>query len=241
MVSPTVVLPGTQIPPSSFPSASSNKALALGPGLRAIQSTTIESVTAGALHSDSRKHAIWVETTGGRYQPSVGDLVVATVHHSAADVFHCIVTPHTPFAILGQLAFEGATKKTRPNLTAGSLVYARVSKVEKWGDVELECFNSATGKSEGMGPLKGGTVFEVSSGFARRLIMGGGKGGVVVLEDLGEKLRFEVAVGRNGQVWVDAGGIKETIAVGQVLKQVDEEDLNVEQQQKLVRKVLKDV
>ncbi|KAF4549291.1 FAD linked oxidase-like protein [Elsinoe fawcettii] len=240
MSAPQVVLPGTAIPPSSYPTSNSNKALSLGPGLRAIQSSTIHTITAGALHSDTRKNALWIEPTGGRYQPSVGDLVVATIHHSAADVFHCIITPHTPFALLGQLAFEGATKKTRPNLAAGALIYARVSNVEKWGDVELECFNSATGKSDGLGPLKGGTTFEVSSSFARRLMMGGGKGGVVVLEELGEKLRFEVAVGRNGVVWVDAGGVKETIGVGNILRDVDEQGLTVEQQQKLVKKVLKD-
>ncbi|PNS15975.1 hypothetical protein CAC42_4376 [Sphaceloma murrayae] len=241
MAASQVVLPGTSIPAASYPAATSSKPLALGPGLRAVRSTQIHSVTAGALHSDARKNALWIEPTGGRYLPSVGDLVVATVHHSAAEVFHCMVTPHTPFALLGQLSFEGATKKTRPNLSAGALVYARVSKVEKWGDVELECFNSTTGKSEGMGPLKGGTVFDVSTSFARRLMMGGGKGGVVVLEDLGEKMRFEVAVGRNGVVWIDAGGVKETIAVGRALKEVDEMGLNVEQQQKLVKKVLKDV
>lgn len=236
-----VLLPGSIIPPTSFPNPSSTKPLAIGPGLRPIATDEVQSNIAGTLTSDPRKNALWIEQTGGRYLPSVGDLIVATVHHSSAETFNCIITPHTPFALLGQLSFEGATKKTRPNLAAGALVYGRISKVEKGGDVELECFNSATGKADGMGPLKGGMVFDISVGFSRRLMMSAAKGGVVLLEEFGEKVRFEVAIGRNGKVWIDAGGVKETLAVGRALREADAGILGVEQQKKLVKQVLKDV
>lgn len=178
--------------------------------------------------------------------PSIGDLVVAQVHHSTFDSFACSLTPHTPYAILGQLAFEGASKKTRPNLKAGDLVYARVSKASKWEDTELECFNAFNGKSEGMGPLKGGMVFHVSPSFARRLMMGTDqegniKGGIVVLEEIGQKIRFEVAVGRNGKVWVDSGKVMETLAVGRLLVRADEEKWDVANQRKAVNKALREL
>lgn len=135
-------------------------------------------------------------------------------------------------------------------LNAGDVVYARVSKASKWEDVEIECVNSNTGKAEGMGPLSGGMVFDVSPQFARRLMMGtekkdgGGRrsvGGVVVLEEVGEKLRFEVAVGRNGRVWVDSGSVKETVAIGRLLKEADEGGLGVEDQRRAVKRVLKEL
>lgn len=92
-----------------------------------------------------------------------------------------------------------------------------------------------------MGELKGGTVFNVSLGMARRLLMKKQReeGGVSVLELLAEKMAFEVAVGRNGRVWVDAeGGVRETLAVGRALVETDEGVLDGEGQRKLVRRLL---
>ena len=188
----TILLPGEPVPAEALPK-SKKGTLTLGPGLRHIPPTSITATTLGSVSVDNKKSAVWLEGTNGRYQPSTGDLVIAQVHHSSTDVFHCALTPQTPHALLGQLAFEGASKKTRPQLISGDLVYARVSRAVKGEDVELEGFNSATGKSEGMGQLKGGMVFEVSPAFARRLMMGK-KGGVGILEGVGEKIRFEVAV-----------------------------------------------
>jgi len=239
MATSILVMPGDQISADMLPDSNTSKTLTLGPGLRHLPPSTITASRAGELCTDGRKNALWVESTGGRYIPSTGDLVIATVHHSSVDTYHCAITSHTPFALLGQLSFEGATRKTRPILAPGHLVYARVSKADKWSDVEVECFNANTGKSEGLGPLKDGMLFEVSLGIARRLMMGGVKGGVVILDEFGEKIRFEVAVGRNGKVWVNAATIKETIAIGKALQETDSKALGIEDQKKLVRKVLK--
>jgi exosome complex component RRP40 len=154
-------------------------------------------------------------------------------------MYTCQITPHAPAAILPHLAFEGATKKTRPQLHTGDLVYARVSAAPKHADVELECFNTSTGKSEGLGPLKGGMCWDINSEFARR-IMRGKKGGIVVLDLLSERLQFELAVGRNGRVWVDGGDdVRVTLCVGRALVQVDEEELDEGKQRELAKKVLR--
>lgn len=94
-----------------------------------------------------------------------------------------------------------------------------------------------------MGELKGGMVFDVSMGMARRLLMAKQRedGGVAVLEEIAEKVAFEVAVGRNGKVWVKSGGVKETILVGKTLQEADVQGLTVEEQVKLVRKMIKHV
>lgn len=239
MAEPIIVLPGQDLLPYQLPQSTTSRTLTLGPGLRFTPPSTITTTIAGELCSDSRKNALWIESlNSGRYLPSVGDLVIATVHHSSTDTYHCSLTPHTPLALLGQLSFEGATKKTRPQLGSGALVYARVSKADKWSDVEIECVNPSTGKSDGMGPLKGGMLFDVTNSFARRLMMGAGKGGVVLLEEIGDKVRFEVAVGRNGRVWVDAGSVGEVVKIGSLLKDADERGLDVPAQKKLVKKVL---
>ncbi|GAM82707.1 hypothetical protein ANO11243_006910 [Dothideomycetidae sp. 11243] len=235
----SVLLPGTPIPASSITTTSS-RPLALGPGLRLLASETLVATTAGSLSLDARKNALWLTPpSGGRYTPSVGDLVVATVARSAAESYNCTIVPHTPPAVLGQLSFEGATRKTRPQLSSGALVYARVARVEKGGEVEIECVDASTGKASGLGPLKGGVVVDVSPAFARRLMLGS-KGGVVVLEELGAKVGFEIAIGRNGRVWVDAGGVRETMRVVRVIRRTEEEGLDVRAQRKVVEKVLRE-
>jgi exosome complex component RRP40 len=245
MAAATVLLPGEDVSSDRLPH-SKKGTLTLGPGLRHTPPSTITATTTGTLQTDHRKGALWLEHNHGRYQPSVGDLVIAQMHHSSTDNYSCSLTPHTSFALLGHLAFEGASRKTRPQLKSGDLVYARVSKASRWEDTEIECVSSTTGKADGMGPLKGGMVFDVSPGFARRLMMGTGKdgsskGGVVILEELGEKVRFEVAVGRNGKVWIDAASAKEVISIGRLLQQADAEAWGVEMQRKQVKKALKDV
>lgn len=236
-----MLMPGNVLSTELLPTLREDKALNLGPGLRHTPPSTITATFAGQFETDSKRGAVWVESVGGRYLPHVGDLVIATVHHSSADTFNCTLTAHTPLALLGQLAFEGATKKTRPMLNSGMLVYARVKAADKWADVELMCCDPNTGKADGLGPLKGGTLFDISLALARRLVMPDDKSGLVILEEIGAKIRFEVAIGRNGKVWVSATHVNETIAIGRILSAIDQQNLDVDQQRKLVKSMLKNV
>jgi exosome complex component RRP40 len=246
MATPSILLPGDTIHPSRLPlKQNTTKTLTLGPGIAYTPPSSFHTTTTGTLHTDSRKHVLWLEnaSSDSRYTPTPGDLVIASVHHTSVDVFHCALSPHTPHATLPQLAFEGATKKTRPMLQPGSVVYARVSGAEKHMDPEIECVHPSTGKSEGLGELKGGMIFDISLGMARRLMMVKTKeeGRVTVLEEAAEKhgARFEIAVGRNGRIWIRAESIKVTVALGRALKEADEKQLTVEEQVKLVKAMMK--
>jgi exosome complex component RRP40 len=83
-------------------------------------------------------------------------------------------------------------------------------------------------------------VFKISLGMARRLLAGS-KGGVVLLEALGEKVGFEIAVGRNGIVVVDGGNVKSTLAIGRAIQEVDELALGEKAQKKMAERVLKSI
>ncbi|KAF1964676.1 hypothetical protein BU23DRAFT_520825, partial [Bimuria novae-zelandiae CBS 107.79] len=236
-----VVLPGDEVPQDALPTPTGKKKhLTLGPGLRHIPPNTVATTIAGALVTDNKKAAAWIESNSGRYLATAGDLVIATVEKSAAEAFSCTITPHTPPASLPHLAFEGATKKTRPQLSPNSLVYARIASATKDFAPELTCVDPSTGKSEGLGPIKGGMVFKISLGMARRLLAGS-KGGVAVLQFLGEKMGFEITVGRNGVLVVDGGSVKATLAIGRAVQEVDEQALGEKAQRKLAERVLKNV
>ncbi|KAF2741243.1 hypothetical protein EJ04DRAFT_507088 [Polyplosphaeria fusca] len=280
----TVVLPGDDVPPDDLPKAQNKKkALKLGPGLRHIPPETITTTIAGALVTDARKNAAWIEYNSGRvsalpsapisvqpivildhvchsrprqavpsggsigtqltlqqYLASVGDLVIATVLSSTSEHFNCYITPHTHTAALPHLAFEGANRKNQKKLPPHSLVYARIVNSGKDSIPEITCVDASTGKGEGLGPLNGGMVFKISLSMARRLLAGR-KGGVSVLEGLSEKMGFEVAIGRNGMLWVDAGSVKATLAVGRAVQEADEQGLGEKGQKKAVDRALKKI
>ncbi|KAG2418728.1 hypothetical protein HFD88_001829 [Aspergillus terreus] len=273
MSSPLILLPGDHVPSEYLPSSNSSAPLRLGPGLRLLSqppSSTSKSsdhvlaaTQPGILTTDPKRNAVsLLPTPNRRYVPTANDLVIAQIHHSSPDYFHCMITPQAPQVLLGQLAFEGATKKTRPMLRQGDLVYARVfsTGLGAGAEVELTCVNPATGRAEpgGLGPLTGGMVFDISTGMAARLMRASsssaenqeGVDGLVVLDELGKKLEkvggFEIAVGRNGKVWVDCanGGdsaIKATVAIGRCLSAIDEHNLNPADQKKLVTRILREM
>lgn len=123
-------------------------------------------------------------------------------------------------------------------------MYARITLANKHMDPELECVSSSTGKSEGLGPLIGGMLFDVSLGMARRLMMSKQleQGRLLVLEELGgQGVVFEIAIGRNGKVWVDSKSVKSTLVVMKAIQETDEKHLHLEEQKKLVRKLVKDL
>lgn len=111
-------------------------------------------------------------------------------------------------------------------------------------DPELECVSSSTGKSEGLGPLAGGMLFTVSLAMSRRLMMAkpAEQGALVLLEEIGGAgVPFEIAVGRNGKVWVDSKNVKTTLAIGRAIQQTDEKSLRVEEQRKLAKKLVREL
>ena len=68
----------------------------------------------------------------------MGDNVIGIVIERRADDF--VVDIGGPFAaVLNTLAFEGATRRNRPKLVEGDLVYARVTFAHKDTDTELTC------------------------------------------------------------------------------------------------------
>jgi exosome complex component RRP40 len=110
-------------------------------------------------------------------------------------------------------------------------------------DPEIECVNPNTGKSDGLGELKGGMLFDVSLGMSRRLMMPNpsAQGSVVILDEIAEKVPFEIAVGRNGRVWVDAEGIAKVLVVGRAIQETDKGNLGVDEQRKAAKRLLKDI
>lgn len=74
-------------------------------------------------------------------------------------------------ATLDALAFEGATKRSKPNLKIGAIVYARVTLAQAFAEPEIECVDQTTQKSQGFGELtEGFLVRSLELGRCRRSV-----------------------------------------------------------------------
>ncbi|KAI9354607.1 hypothetical protein DFJ73DRAFT_624122 [Zopfochytrium polystomum] len=186
----------------------------VGPGLRVVdrggrEGPVIVATKAGALRTTETVNGVsayFVENMQRRYTPQQNEPVIGIITARMAESYRVDIGGAHP-ASLNYLAFEGATKRNRPQLEVGAVVYARVSLANKDMEPELECVSAATGKADGFGELKDGWVARCSLGLGRSLLRRTNP----FLQALGAEMPFEVAAGSNGRVWVKAGNAKNTI------------------------------
>ena len=202
-----MVLPGDAVTAELLAHAGAAP-LRLGPGLaQAPGGAEAVLATRGGLLGHRPPQRFAVAASVRRYAPAVGDTVVGTVVDRATD-FYRVRLHGTGVAQLPLLAFDGATKRNKPNLAVGATVFARVAAVSRHLDPELTCQAGGgapkkdwmTGQSV-YGELRGGTVLRVSTGLAARLL----DPDCAILTALGGGVPFELAVGLNGAVWLQAG------------------------------------
>lgn len=207
-----LVFPGETVTESIDSAVSSSTAapgtgpapIRLGAGLLPAGDEVL-AVRAGILTSKEPSR-FFVLANHKRYYPAVGDTVVGIVADRNAE-FYRVRLHGTTHAQLPVLAFDGATKRNKPNLAIGTLVFCRVVSVSKHLDPELSCTASSgstskdwvTGQSV-FGELKDGNLVTISLAHARRLL----HPTCALLTRLGGSIPFEVAVGVNGLVYVRA-------------------------------------
>ncbi|GAQ81548.1 Exosomal 3'-5' exoribonuclease complex subunit Rrp40 [Klebsormidium nitens] len=208
------------------------KLVRIGGGLQQ-DGTSLVVTKAGRLrHTKPSKY--WVEGSQRRYVPAVEDVVVGVVVERYAE--HLVIDIGGPVtALLPALAFEGATRRNKPNLNIGDSVYARVTSTSRDTEPTLAC-HDASGRAAGFGPLAKGYLFQCSTGLARTLLS---RPTCAVLEALGGGLSFELAVGMNGKVWVDAASAAITVLVANAI--INSEFLSPTQAKIMVKSLLKQV
>lgn len=195
-----------------------------------------------------------------RYTPTAGDTAVGVIVDRRGDGYSVDIREGTSgggsggggggggndaSASLPALAFEGATRRSRPTLRPGDAVYCRVSSAQKHVEAELTCVDEA-GRSGGLGPLGAGVVVEVSTAHARALLAATAAAAVtsskksspgsssasssssssssvspIVAALAATGLTFEVAVGSNGRVWVGGPDAAAVSAAARALEASD--------------------
>ncbi|GMJ13477.1 hypothetical protein like AT4G32175 [Hibiscus trionum] len=232
--SPTSFIDSTVVPGDVVLDLSSmtNQTIKLGGGLRQ-DCDAISAMKAGTLRF-SKPNKYWIESSQKRYVPCVEDTVLGIVVDSKADNF-LIDIKGPALAFLPVLAFEGGTRRNIPKFEVGTLLYLRVVKANFGMNPELSC-TDASGKAAEFGPLKDGYMFETSTGLSRKLLS---SPTCPVLEALGKKLSFEIAVGLNGRVWVNAASPDTIVVAANAI--MNSESLSTAQQIIMVEHLLKNI
>uniref|UniRef100_A0A5S6QTL7 S1 motif domain-containing protein n=1 Tax=Trichuris muris TaxID=70415 RepID=A0A5S6QTL7_TRIMR len=131
----------------------------LGPGL-GIDNAIVIAHRCGSLKQ--RGKWCWLDYMDKHYVPMVGDQVVGQVTHKIADGWRveigCAGLVNLPY-----MSFANATKRMRPNVRIGDLVYGKIVQTY---EVEMSC----VGRGYGVLP-SGGNILRFPPGDARRLLL----------------------------------------------------------------------
>lgn len=205
-----LVMPGDEINLDSSELTKSSKML-LGPGLY-LNGGKVVACKAGILKQKST-NLFWVDALQKRYIPCKGETVIGVIVQKAGDIFRVDIGANEP-AALSYLSFEGATKKNRPNVNVGDLVFAKLLTANKDFESELICMDSI-GKKQRLGTLSGGFLFNCGISLSRKL-----RNTEYPLIDLIQKnirIPFEIVAGMNGRIWIKTNHERDSIAVANAI------------------------
>jgi exosome complex component RRP40 len=200
----------------------------LGPGLankmvsdgQGGQKTCIYSTSAGTLQY-RQPNKFWLDAPNRRrYVPHPGDLVIGIVTTRTSEYLKVDINGAHPAILPLQTGFEAASRRARPNLQVGSLIYCRVSQADRYIEPEVLCVD-ADGKSNAFGELpvvkddpvngefKGFMMFScpVNQSWALQ------RPDCEVLSLLGKHLPFEIVIGANGRFAVDSPQFSLTLLI----------------------------
>ncbi|XP_055973181.1 exosome complex component RRP40 isoform X1 [Sorex fumeus] len=155
----------------------------------------------------------WVDSQQKRYVPVKGDHVIGIVTAKSGDTFKVDVGGSEP-ASLSYLAFEGATKRNRPNVQVGDLIYGQFVVANKDMEPEMVCIDGC-GRANGMGVIgQDGLLFKVTLGLIRKLLAPDCE----IIQELGKLYPLEIVFGMNGRIWVKAKTIQQTLILANILE-----------------------
>lgn len=143
---------------------------------------------------------------GNIYIPNINDFVLGTIISKNFEYYKINIGTYS-CALLGTTDFNGATKKTKPNLKIGDIVFAKVINTNKYNSPILTC-SSKDSKDWTSGECFFGSV---SKGYLfcynlryNYILLYYSKG---LLELLKASIDFEHNFGYNGFVWINAKSV----------------------------------
>jgi len=191
----------------------------------------ITAIVPGQLLYSLSTNKYFIRRNIQRYTPKLNDRVLVITEERPSGDYYRVTVPKSTVgsALLHRCAFEGATKRNRPHLSPGSLLYCRVCVVDSNLEMQVSCLvgSSSSVKNVSLidggaksrdwmtdegtyGELKGGSTMDISLGLALNLL---DPQNVLLETLLHSNIAFELCVGVNGIVWVHSTRPEYTILV----------------------------
>lgn len=205
---PHVVMPGDRITEAEELNKTKRKVV-LGPGLTST-GTEIRATRPGILQKKP-PCTFYVDTFQRRYIPVRGDHVIGIVIAKMGDFYRVDIGASEPSS-MSYLAFEGATKKNRPDVHVEDAVFGRLVVANRDTEAEIVCVDSH-GKKGKLGVLSNGFLFSASINLVRKVL----RPDCPLMAALSKEMKFAAVFGMNGKIWIQGNTKKETIAVGNAI------------------------
>lgn len=169
----------------------------------------------------SEAWAAYVSGRGRVYVPRAGDPVLGFVDDRGGEAYR-VALPGACFGgVLGIVAFDGATRRNRPQLQLGDAVYARVATASPGVEPRLTC--CAEDAASAVGWMTSGAAYgklecdattcvvrsSVSPGIVEATLLPALRG------HMGDAVRIKL--GRNGLAWVKAAKTTDTTCAATAL------------------------
>lgn len=210
----TLFMPGDDVDVAEN-EQSTEKPFFIGPGLKMVaNSSKIRSNRCGILRKrqtdEQKTDAVWLEYRQKRYIPVMNDVVVGQIVQKTSE-FYKVDFGSVDLANLSALNFEGASKRNKPNIKIGDLIYGRIVQTI---EPELSCIG-LDGISRCLGNLpQGGFLARHNSNVVKKLM----SRDFPLLVELGKEIPFEICIGVNGWIWLKAHNVKETILLSKAIE-----------------------
>jgi exosome complex RNA-binding protein Rrp4 len=154
---------------------------------------------------------------GKYYSPKEEDVVIGIIVQKTSEFVKVDINTYS-YAILNTKDFEGATKKLKPIINLGDLVFARVSKINKFDSPVLSCVSEYAGNKSWasgesfFGILNGGNVYDFPKNYVWDFYKGN-----YALQRLNDVANFEIVFGMNGKMWIKSDSSENISNIHEIL------------------------
>lgn len=214
-VADRIVMPGEVITDIVASVVSEGERVKLGPGLRQVSDDVVVSKT--GIFRYKAPCTFWVECHQKRYVPTKGETVLGVIMGKVGEAYKVDIGS-SDYAMLHNLSFEGASKRNKPNLQNGDIVFGKLTSAGRDMEPELSCVHTSSGKAHGMGHVTAaGLLITIPLHLIRKIL----SPECVLLTQLGKHFKFETIIGMNGKIHIASVNENHVIAIMNILFSVE--------------------